>query len=833
MTDPPRPVLLAVLAAMALVACGTAAVAATPAVSTPSHAGESPTTLPIADEPAEGRTLATPPNGSADAELLDGGTYFLGQVLWTDAFDSGDDVALRRADGTLVREVPVGDDGRVVLRTGDRSPGEYVMAVEGGPTLAFELVRQDYGVETSRSLDGGDVTLTVRIQSNRDSYRQAISSPDLSAATLRSAFGVGTVTDADGDGADELVVEGGVDRTLTADLGSLDPGRYAFEFAVTDATANETLRITVPHVEEGRAEFGVESNVVVEERGDVARIPVALRNADRANLTVGSADLGWAVRATVVDGDGDGEVAVLVDTDLAARVADPARVVRALDGSVRNVTRTAGAPFSDPDRRLAADSYPMAVGVGDGPSNPGMLVLRDPDAVERRLGVARARRGLSNSTVLDAARAAPFDDGTGGLAYGRSVTVARGDHLAVGIRLAGVFGALSRAESPTDTPAGVSLRIAEVSTGPNEEPDAVDPGTFSVATNPPDNRIALVADTADPDFETGETYRVTLEVTPESPYVDETVRRSATFTVVSRRASVDVSGDRLRVMAVENATVSGTATVADGTRLTVRIRSTGTGPEDAEPFLHTRRVTVENGAWSTTFDLSGAMPGQRFRVEVNGIGNRTGVRGVVTRPASATLDDWTAKTTHIRVVTVDSVSLPDGGFVTIHARSSSGFVLGRIVGVSGYLPPGRHRNVSVTLDEPLPVDGSRTVVAVAYRDSDGDRVSDVLIEGDPPYVVGGTAVRDRANASAGVTSTPTHTPTPTPPPTDQCPPTCQPTTNPSPTPTPSPTTTGQIPDSTPTTTDTPNTHTDAPGFGAGVALVALLVAALLAVRRRD
>jgi hypothetical protein len=92
-------------------------------------------------------------------------------------------------------------------------------------------------------------------------------------------------------------------------------------------------------------------------------------------------------------------------------------------------------------------------------------------------------------------------------------------------------------------------------------------------------------------------------------------------------------------------------------------------------------------------------------------------------------------------VTVDSVSLSEGGFVAIHEGSAGGAV----VGTSSYLSSGDHEDVVVTLDEPLTANG--TVVAMPHRDTDGDQSFTFVESGgstDGPYTDGGAPVTDAA-----------------------------------------------------------------------------------------
>jgi len=78
-----------------------------------------------------------------------------------------------------------------------------------------------------------------------------------------------------------------------------------------------------------------------------------------------------------------------------------------------------------------------------------------------------------------------------------------------------------------------------------------------------------------------------------------------------------------------------------------------------------------------------------------------------------------------RTVTVASVTLPDGGFVTVHDETVlKGETVESIRGTSRYLRPGTHSEVVVELDRPIA--RSQPLVAVAYRDTDGDGVYDYV-----------------------------------------------------------------------------------------------------------
>ncbi len=98
------------------------------------------------------------------------------------------------------------------------------------------------------------------------------------------------------------------------------------------------------------------------------------------------------------------------------------------------------------------------------------------------------------------------------------------------------------------------------------------------------------------------------------------------------------------------------------------------------------------------------------------------------------------------LVTVDSVFLPEGGFVTAHDGNVSDDAFGSVRGTSEYLGPGYHENVHIVLDEPF-TDDNATVVPMAHKDTnDNERYDFVRSEGnnDGPYTDDNGAVIDQA-----------------------------------------------------------------------------------------
>ncbi|WP_262178145.1 DUF7282 domain-containing protein [Haloarcula laminariae] len=138
----------------------------------------------------------------------------------------------------------------------------------------------------------------------------------------------------------------------------------------------------------------------------------------------------------------------------------------------------------------------------------------------------------------------------------------------------------------------------------------------------------------------------------------------------------------------------------------------------------------------------------------------TGTDAELAQQGDAATVTFENQTTGGETVTVDSVTLPDGGYVTIHGPSlADGDTLGSVAGTSQYLGPGTHDNVTVTLTDPVS-EGSYT--AMAHRETDGDRTYEFVASNastDGPYTADGDLVVDSAtvtpSASVSMSDQPT------------------------------------------------------------------------------
>lgn len=113
--------------------------------------------------------------------------------------------------------------------------------------------------------------------------------------------------------------------------------------------------------------------------------------------------------------------------------------------------------------------------------------------------------------------------------------------------------------------------------------------------------------------------------------------------------------------------------------------------------------------------------------------------------ASVTFEETTSGG---ETIVVDEVTLPDGGFLTIHDNTlTEGETLGSVVGTSEYLDAGTHEDVTVTLDDDI--EGG-TFHAMAHQDTDNDRAYTFVSsngQADGPYTTDGEIVMDNADVT--------------------------------------------------------------------------------------
>lgn len=218
-------------------------------------------------------------------------------------------------------------------------------------------------------------------------------------------------------------------------------------------------------------------------------------------------------------------------------------------------------------------------------------------------------------------------------------------------------------------------------------------------------------------------------------------------------------------------------------------------------------------------------------VTVNSQGTGDAATGTVTYAYSDARIAFPNQTTNGRWVRVPSATVSQGGFVAV--ADERGATPDAVRGTSTYLPPGRHENVTVRLDDPLA--GDARLYAHVHHDTDGDRRFEFASSGgevDGMYrnrngrIIAGdaatVAVGEPSPTAATATSREADTPT-----------AADATTDAATVDTRASDTTRSTSATTTTGTVVTRTPTDAtgPGFGVRVALLAAATMALLLCRR--
>jgi PGF-CTERM protein len=812
-------------------------------------------------------------------------TLWQGQItLVTGDFTAGNDYQIREVDGSqddrevgdLVREVRALQDGQLIVRTSRIGSGLYVLEEDNkrlasGDSLAsnlsddenfgFEIAVQDLNVELEDDsvVEGNNISATF--DSNRAGYNMTV-----------------TATDEDGDETE---------LTTFSDLGDfeedvqipfdVDPGNYTVNFTVDDTTAEDSAEVEVREEPEIDAEFTAEANTYSVPRGDVAEIEISGQPGEEVTLVFGDEEKNnYEVDIVAVPND-DGNLTITANTFAAGdnRTTDetPGLIFTAEEGEIVDINRTSGV---DVPGVLDRGDYDLTLQEAPGDAEEFDIgVLRITRSGYESLNQYRGPSGqFSDLDSESAVRTGLSENGT--LTESSIVTMTHRDRSSATVRtdvlvheaqISGIYGALDLIQKSTedelsdrellqvaqnatgDQGAILSVEFVQTNFAQNRNPKAAtfapDGEAYRFIIDEDNQSLYLVTNVRDLDIsrtetvgddtrtETGERYNVTVEVGEgledqfsangidfDSPEGEDTVN----LTIEDREAEFDTTGGEIQVDPDSGQEIAGTTNIAPGTEMSVQVQATSgqrvadePEPEDETPIFQRVTVTVgPNGTFaSEEFDFSNNEVGRTFFVLATrqGFENDAETEGVIVEgeQAAVSMSDVTAtEGESVDTVTVDAVFLPNGGFVTIHDGTLlDGATFDSVRGTSDYLSEGEHSNVEVALDDPYTEDG--TAIPMPHQDTNDNQEYDfVTSEGaeDGPYTDdAGEAIVDTAE----ITFEPEETPTPTDTPDDSTP-------------------TDTPDDSTPTDTDTPEPE-DQAGFGAVIALIALLGAALLAARR--
>lgn len=787
------------------------------------------------DPPIEGPYSAHPRDWwDADAAFANG-TVFQGQTLYLATNDS-------RANGYELHKAQLDSDGNVIgsgdfVRTLDLKPaasppapdymnattidtsglsGKYVVqdgsgalvhadgnkgnvtSAGGSNYTRFNVVKQTFDATWQADNVPKGSSEDVNVQSNRGSYMVTVSSSGLSDSKLADIFGGDASSALDG----VQIQVSSTDEDISGDFTGISQGDYTFKFEVVDTGVTASDTISVGAAASAKANFADRTHI--QQRGDIETFTLNLDNTDTAALVVGSSDVNYKTTVSLEDTDDDGQVIVSMNTYWAGRatqsneqtkVGNGGKVWEEGDGTKILGIKRSTSQLQDP---LEAAEYPLSSQVASTEKDVGTLVLSD--------------RSTSSAATWTAPGSESFGDALGSATM--DSTTAHEDYAIVQFKASGLYGYVNNSSgSADDGYLGNGVFLYAQQQGVNQQGDRIninDPNV-DLQTYPNNDTMYMLIDTQD--LSTG-TYEAHLKINETNPYIatsDDKEELTTTFKIVDRTASFDTNTDgEVIVRSASDQMVTGTTNIAPNTEIDVQARTGGT-----DAFLKTQTATVaDDGSFNATFDFSNVESNTTFTFSVpnQDFTDDAATPGRV-QPAPQATVNIEDQTTAGDSVTVASASLSDGGFVVIHDSTlvSDGATFDSIRGHSDYLDAGSHSNIEVSLDEPLTSDA--TVYAMPHLDTNGNQQDDFVSSNgseDGPYTMNGSAVTDSADVTIQTaTATPTATATATA------------------TATPTATATATEPPSTATPTTTQ------PGFGVIVSVLALLGAALIALRRRD
>ncbi|MFB6268456.1 MAG: BGTF surface domain-containing protein [Halobacterium sp.] len=466
-------------------------------------------------------------------------------------------------------------------------------------------------------------------------------------------------------------------------------------------------------------------------RGETVAISVS--HSAAANLTIGADSEGFEV---VVPLGGSGTDTVEFDT------------YRSTSSNPDDFLSVNGATMKTPpiDEAIEPGQYTLTVTIDGVTEAVGNLEVKPRKETTGKPGV------LPGSV--------DFEEDGASAAWNRAThrqSVAVGDYAAFVVNESGLgsaFGENPSVASLADE--GIRMRVTELDPEPNTEAETYTGSDLRVVSKVPErDKFVVVWDTSGIDLgsRSNHTYEYRLWLDETNPLVssEETlVRERVTLSDPSVRLRAD-PGFRLDPWDGDRMVVNGTTNLAPTTSLDVRALQ-----ETPMDYLWKNVVTVSaDGTFSATFDFSQAeRPGSfplwvlHYKDESRHMVRLTAANGTLLFPS---------QTEQNGTVTVENVTLSEGGFVQLTANNSS-------VGVTDPLPAGDHGSLTVALNATL--DGPTNVTATALVDANGNGQLD---DSDPVYGSWATPARDTAvirpavsqNDSNGTVNTTTAPTTPT------------------------------------------------------------------------
>jgi PGF-CTERM protein len=616
---------------------------------------------------------------------VDGDVYWTGQqIVVNTSLSAGNSVVIERVDTrndngyptstSRAREVDVGSSGAIVINTDRlRGEGDYVLtqaestdsyldasgnfdeALSTSTTAEFEVLDQDLSAQFADEEVNDNEATEVEVESLRGSFDVEVTAEDsdgdaVSYETLEDIFENADGFEVVSEDDDIVSVTAEDGESFEADFDGIAGDEYDFTFDAADSTASDSSTINVTELGEGDVSF--EESFITQERGDNANITINFEgDTETAYLTVGDEEeVGYESNITV-DSGGEDSVTVGFNTYVAGNTttasSDLAFVADSdSDASVDVDSETP----NDLSRILATGTYPVQIStVGfDENANDNADAIGDLELEERsvegfQLWTTSADAFDDVEDTEDIANAVENDT------VQQTDSLTQGDVLIHEVSATGLEGAIDEyggsftdlltATDSANASTGVDIRIRETddSRSPNTErkqvdlQSMIDDGDVSVISTEGSYYLAFNADNVeltesdrsvddDDEFEVRVRVKDQRLLDPSSDELDEAddgiqsfyETATATFTYEEATGEFDTP---VEVEAAGNQTISGTTNVAAGQEIQLRASSdSGVTPSFA---VTAEDVVVQpDGTFEGTFDFSDASVNDTFTVNV-------------------------------------------------------------------------------------------------------------------------------------------------------------------------------------------------------------------------
>ncbi|NUB92688.1 PGF-CTERM sorting domain-containing protein [Haloterrigena sp. SYSU A121-1] len=581
-----------------------------------------------------------------NTQLNDSDRLFQGQVGYvlnssidgSNLSDAGT-VELHDADGNWVRDLDVKEassdkaDNVDFLNEGEQyievsteilDGSSYNVTDEQKINIAFDVSTHTLTTEFSSDsvTNKGSVDLTV--DSERSGITTEVSAEGLNHEDLWNIFGNSSaelnnsnVNDSDSvvyvDAEENSIVLNGRED-FEADFTGIAAGEYQFTSSVTDTTAEDTATIQV--TEAGDTDYAI-TNVEQVESGDIAEITVALEETQDATVVLGSEDTDYATAVNLTGVEND-EITLTFNTHEAGN--SPWGVAGddsddAIDSS--NV-------YNDELQDDPLPEYNWRLAIGDELTSDfdetDLSTYKLNQEYDRDALVVQSHSGFGDVTTYTA----PADQSIENLEdfneYATATdTIAENDSLLLTLEDFGAEGALEDITNDyqqdfileiTQTESGV---ISDDTTEFNSSNGSLDLELVTTSSeNYEGDLVFLVSgDNLESyenlNYENAE-FETTFTVNDSNEYVaeDEDIEYDVALDFEQRTLEWD---DIDSLPAKDGAQASGTTNVAPGTEINTEVDSDEGGFVDLSDA-----VVAADGTFTTEFDLAGETPGVHFKM---------------------------------------------------------------------------------------------------------------------------------------------------------------------------------------------------------------------------